>query len=149
VSWQPRRYIKVTILWIVLTIPSIVSINSSYGSMFEQVTYDEKEKRDPMILPNEDRVIWGEVDGLMNVQHVDQITLSGIVVEAGSHPVAVANNVIVMVGDRFGGVEVLKIQSDGVLFQIKDQTAFKQFREENDDPEAVLFADPPSGSGRD
>lgn len=83
----------------------------------QQFVYDSKAKRNPFIpLITED----GRLVKLDKVEAPSgDVTVEGIIFDKKGRSYAIVNGTVVGIGDAIAGYEVLKIQSDKVLF-IKD-----------------------------
>jgi type II secretory pathway component PulC len=83
----------------------------------QQFVYDSKSKRNPFIpLITED----GRLVKLDKVEVPSgDVTVEGIIFDKKGRSYAIVNGTVVGIGDAIAGYEVLKIQSDKVLF-IKD-----------------------------
>lgn len=103
-------------LWMNLSIFSIVVWSEDYVN---------SGKRDPFV-----PLVTGEkspVRGLYGIESVDDITIEGIVMDPAKGSVAVLNGEIVQENEVRDNLKVLKIQPDGVLFEINEIQEFKPF----------------------
>jgi hypothetical protein len=92
-------------------------------------TYDAAGRRDPFVpLVTGDREA---VRGLYGVETVDDLTIEGIVSDAAKGSVAIVNGEIVREGEVRANLKIIKIRSNGVLFEINEIEQFKSFG--NDD----------------
>ena len=106
-------------LWMNLSIFSIVVWSE---------TYDNSGKRDPFV-----PLVTGEkttVRGLYGVESAEDLTIEGIVIDPVNGSVAVVNGEIVQEKEVRDNLKVLKIQPDGVLFEINEIQEFKPFGNE-------------------
>ena len=106
-------------LWMNLAIFSIV---------VSAETYDHAGKRDPFV-----PLITGEkeaIRGLYGVESAEDLTIEGIVMDAARGSVAVVNGEIVHEKEVRDNLKVLKIQPNGVLFEINEIQEFKPFGDE-------------------
>lgn len=88
-------------------------------------TYTNSGKRDPFV-----PLVTGEktaVRGLYGVESAEDLTIEGIVIDPVKGSVAVVNGEIVQEKEVRDNLKVLKIQSDGVLFEINEIQEFKPF----------------------
>jgi hypothetical protein len=88
-------------------------------------TYDASGKRDPFVpLVTGDREA---VRGLYGVETLDDLTIEGIVFDAAHGSIAIVNGEIVREGETRANLKIVKIQSNGVLFEINEIEQFKSF----------------------
>lgn len=112
-----RKVMTVSIfLWMNLSIFSIVALAESYEASgkrdpFVPLVLDEKES----------------VRGLYGIETLDDLTIEGIVFDPNHGSVAIVNGEIVHEGDGRDNLKVIKIQSNGVLFEINEIKQFKPF----------------------
>lgn len=103
-------------LWMNLTIFSIVSPSEAYESA---------GRRDPFV-----PLVTGEkeaVRGLYGVETADDLTVEGIVFDSANGSVAIVNGEIVREGEVHDNLKILRIQPNGVLFEINEIEQFKPF----------------------
>lgn len=103
-------------LWMNLSIFSIVASSESY---------EGAAKRDPFV-----PLVTGEkapVRGLYGVETLDDLNLEGIVYDPAKGSVAIVNGEIVHEGEVRENLKVIKIQPNGVLFEINETQGFKNF----------------------
>ena len=112
-----RKIMTVSIfLWMNLAIFSIVS---------SAETYDASARRDPFTpLVSDEKEA---VRGLVGVETLDDLTIEGIVFDAAQGSVAIVNGEIIHEGDVRDNLKVIKIQSNGILFEINEIRQFKPF----------------------
>ncbi len=92
-------------------------------------TYDVGSKRDPFVpLVTGVREV---TQGLYGVETVDDLTLEGVVIDPANGSVAIVNGEIVREGEVRDNLKVIKIQSDGVLFEINEIQQFKALSNES------------------
>lgn len=105
----------VTFLWINLTIFSIVAWSG---------IAEGNAKRDPFVpLISEEKVV---VKGLVGIETLEDLNVEGIVPDAAGS-MAIVNGEIVRSGEVYDNLKVLKIQSNGILFEINEIEQFKPF----------------------
>ena len=107
-------------LWMNLSIFSIVASSE---------TYEATAKRDPFV-----PLVTGQkeaVRGLYGVETLDDLNIEGIVFDPVKGSVAIVNGEIVREGEVRDNLKVIKIQPNGVLFEINESQEFKSFG--NDD----------------
>jgi hypothetical protein len=105
----------VTFLWINLSIFSIVA--------WSGVT-EGTGKRDPFVpLISEEKKV---IAGLVGIETLDDLNVEGIVPDAAGS-IAIVNGEIVRAGEVYDNLKILKIQSNGVLFEINEIEQFKPF----------------------
>jgi hypothetical protein len=106
-------------IWMNLSIFSIVSAGEVYSG---------QGKRDPFVpLVTGDRAV---TRGMYGVETLDDLVLEGVVIDAAHGSVAIVNGEIVHEGDVRDNIKVVKIQSNGVLFEINELQQFKPFNKD-------------------
>ena len=108
-------------LWMNLSIFSIV---------VSAEPYHVAGKRDPFApLVTEEREA---VRGLFGIETMDDLRVDGIMFDAVNGSVAIVNGEIVHEGEVYENLKVIKIQPNGVLFELNETQQFKSFG--SDDP---------------
>ena len=94
----------------------IVIFTAVFAFAEEGFKYDAKGNRDPfMPLVSEGGVYVSDAYGITGIKDV---RLEGIVWDEAENSVAIINGEIVKEGQEIGSVKVLKIEKDGVVFDV-------------------------------
>lgn len=82
----------------------------------ESFKYDAKEKRDPFVpLISKEGIYASDAYGIRGVK---DIRLEGIVWDEEKGSIAIINGEIIKEGQEIGSVKVLRIEKDGVIFDV-------------------------------
>ena len=85
----------------------------------EGFEYDAKGKRDPFVpLVSVEGVYMSDAEGISGIK---DISLEGIVWDEISGSAAIVNGEIMKEGEEIGSVKLLKIQKDGVIFEVEGE----------------------------
>ena len=106
--WASARvgFILFIIMWIA---------NISMAQPEESFKYNANGKRDPFMPLISGG---GYTSDAYEVRAIEDIRLEGIVCDETKDPIAIINGEIVKEGQKIGSVKVLKIEKDGVIFNI-------------------------------
>ena len=124
-----RILINVILSWIFLVNFSILDANADELMAAKKVVYDKGGRRDPFIPLHVSG--HGDIQGLYGVQSVEDIELGGVVVDAVSGSMVIANGVVLKEGETRDNVKVVEVREDGVMFLINEIEQFKPFEVES------------------
>lgn len=94
----------------------------------EGFEYETKGKRDPFVpLVSVEGVYMSDAQG---VSGITDISLEGIVWDELTGSIAIVNGEIMKEGQEIGSVKLLKIQKDGVIFEVEGEAVRVNLRDE-------------------
>jgi len=105
------RYVLIFIIYFLLVI-NLKAIADSFR-------YDSKGKRDPFV-----PLIYGggaHVSDVYSITGIKDIRLEGIVWDEKGDSIAIINGEIVKPGQEFGAIKLLRIEKDGVVFDVNGE----------------------------
>ena len=111
-------------LWILISgFGMILAESPAQAGEPEVPVYSARGKRDPFV-----QLVTAStrhVEGLLGVQTAEDLTVEGVVYDPKGGSVVIVSGALLKEGEAIGGVKVVRVKPEGVLFSIHGVESFK------------------------